>query len=63
MSKNTTVSGRPIKIENSKTTHRATYENFYTKEGVRAFEKGLDEIQQKARALNPQIVITIDIGR
>lgn len=61
-SKNTTVSGLPIKIENDKNIHRVTYENFYTKEGVNAFERALEDIKQKSQALNPHILnITINI--
>ncbi|MEN4799701.1 MULTISPECIES: hypothetical protein [Pantoea] len=28
-------------------TYKATYDNFYTKDGVRAFEKGLNELKVK----------------
>jgi len=63
MSKNTTVSGLPIKIENDKNYHRATYDNFYTKEGVNAFERGLEDIKQRSQALNPHFLnITINLG-
>lgn len=47
-------------------TYKATYDNFYTKEGVRAFEKGLNDLKTKteenAKSKN-QIKIVLNFTR